>query len=434
MTVQYHTSARSARAIAENIERQIDAGAYAGGDALPTIRALAEELSVSPTTVNAAFAILRAQGRIVGKRRGGSIVVPRMPLQSAGEPSALPGRNFAVANPDPAFLPTLKPTLARISGERRLYTDIADNEELIALFRKHVVADGVEGKQIGIASGAMDAIERGLMAMTGPGDVIALEDPTYPPYLLLARALGLQVVRMAIDEHGITPVALKSAIRARAKAIVVVPRAQNPTGASFDARRTRALRTILAEAPEVGVLEDDYLAMICGMPLHSIASGRARWLHVRSLAKTIGPDIRVAPFASDELTLARIVARQRIGCGWVSNLLQDTAFALLDAPATKRLAHAASIAYAKRRLAFLDACKKHGLTAAGFSGFTVWITVADEAAAIRAALGAGFAIDAGSRYRSASSPPAVRVTTTTMEVTEAEALAAALAAANWELP
>jgi DNA-binding transcriptional MocR family regulator len=434
MTVQYHTAARSAKAIAEYLERQIDAGVYAGGDALPTIRALAEGLRVSPTTVNAAFAILRAQGRIVGKRRGGSIVVARLPLQSAAEPSALPGRNLAVANPDRAFLPLLKATAARISGERRLYTDIADNEELIALFRAHLVADALEGAHIGIASGALDAIERGLMSMTTPGDAIGLEDPTYPPYLSLARALGLQVVRMAIDEFGITPEALTHAVRARVKAIVVVPRAQNPTGASFDPRRARALRAILRDAPEVGVLEDDYLAMICGMPLHSITSDRSRWLHVRSLAKTIGPDIRVAPFASDELTLARIVARQRIGCGWVSNLLQDTAFALLDAPATKRLIRAAKVGYAKRRLAFLGACKRHGLAATGFSGFTVWIAVADEAVAIRAALGAGFVIDGGSRYRSAESPPAVRVTITTIDDAEADALAAALAAASWQLP
>lgn len=434
MSVQYSTSDRSAKAISENLERQIDAGTYAGGDALPTIRALAEELNVSPTTVNAAFAILRARGRIVGKRRGGSIVVARLPLQSVTEPSMLPGRDLAVANPDPAFLPLLKPTVARVSGERRLYTDIADNERLVALFRAHVMADAVAGAHIGIASGAMDAIERGLMSMTAPGDVIGLEDPTYPPYLPLARALGLQVVRMEIDEFGITPEALTRAVRARAKAIVVVPRAQNPTGASFDPRRARALRTILKDAPEVGVLEDDYLAMICGMPLHSITAGRLRWLHVRSFAKTIGPDIRVAPFACDELTLARIVARQRIGCGWVSNLLQDTAFALLAAPATKRLTRAATVGYTKRRLAFLSACKRHGLAAAGFSGLTVWIAVADEAVAIRAALGAGFAIDGGSRYRSAESPPAVRVTITTIDEAEADALAVALAAANWQLP
>ena len=155
---------------------------------------------------------------------------------------------------------------------------------------------------------------------------------------------------------------------------------------------------------------------------------------MRSFAKTIGPDIRVAPFACDKLTLARIVARQRIGCGWVSILLQDTAFALLVAPTTKRLTRSATVGYAKRRLSFLAACKRHGLTATGFSGFTVWISVADEAVAIRAALGAGFVIDGGSRYRSAESPPAVRVTTTTIDDSEADALAAALAAANGQLP
>lgn len=433
MAVQYHETERSARAIAERLERAIDAGVYGGGDALPTIRALADELGVSPTTVNAAFAILRAQGRIVGKRRGGSIVVARLALQSGSESAVLPGQNLAVANPDPAFLPLLKPVVSRLSGERRLYTDIRDSDELIALMRAQLGADGVDTAHIGIAGGAMDAVERGLMAMTAPGDVIGLEDPTYPPYISLARALGLRVVRMAIDAHGVTPAGLSAALHAHVKAIVVVPRAQNPTGASFDMQRARKLRQLLVATPDVGVIEDDYLALVCGVPLYTLTLGRLRRLHVRSLAKTIGPDIRVAPFASDELTLARIVARQRIGCGWVSNLLQDTAVALLRAPATKRLVAAAATAYDQRRSALLAACKRRGLTAFGAAGFTVWIHVPDESSAVRAALAAGFAVDGGARYRE-TSPAAVRVTTTTLAVTDAEIVVRAIASAHSDLP
>lgn len=433
MPVQYHEIDRSARSIAEHLESAIDTGVYAGGDPLPTIRALATQLGVSPTTVNAAFAMLRAQGRIVGKRRGGSIVVARMPMQSSEEPARLPGRNLAVANPDPAFLPSLKPILARVGGERRLYTDIVDNDDFVTLVRTQLIAEHVDATHIGIASGAMDAIERGLMAMTSPGDVIGLEDPTYPPYVPLAQALGLRVVRLPVDAHGITPEALRLAIRTGAKAIVVVPRAQNPTGASFDLKRARALRALLATAPQVGVIEDDFLALVCGVELHSIANRSKRWLHVRSLAKTIGPDIRVAPYAADELTLNRIVARQRIGYGWVSNLLQDTALTLLRSPVTKRLVAAATAAYTSRRALLLAACERYGLRATGAAGFTVWIHVADESAAVRAALAAGFAIDGGSRYRDTSAP-AVRVTITTIREREADVLARALASAGSFFP
>ncbi len=433
MTTQYHAVPNSARGIAETLERAIDAGRYAGGDTLPTIRALAAELGASPTTVNAAFAILRARGRIVGKRRGGSIVVAPIALQSASEHAAMPGRNLAVANPDPAFLPALAPIVARIAGERRLYTDIRDNDELLARARVSMLAEGVDATHLGIASGAMDAIERGLMAMTAPGDTIAVEDPGYPPYRVLARALGLEVVSLTLDAHGVTPDALRNALKARAKAIVVVPRAQNPTGASFDVARAKELASILDTAPEVGVVEDDYLALVCGVELQSLARGRTRFLHVRSLAKTIGPDIRVAPFAADELTLSRLIARQRIGCGWVSNLLQDTALALVSSPATTRLTRAATRAYDRRRERFLVACRREGLDALGHSGLTVWVRVPDESAAVRAALAAGFSVDGGARYR-VLAPPAVRVTTTTITPTESDVLAHALAHAGSHLP
>lgn len=433
MPVQYHKKTASSKSIAEELERAIDAGRYRGGESLPTIRGLAEELGVSPTTVNAAFAILRAQGRIVGKRRGGSVVVGRIELQRAGEVAPFVGRNLAVANPDPAFLPALKPVIDRLLGERRLYTDIVDNADLISFFRSELEADRVDARQIGIASGAMDAIERGLMAMTAPGDTIGIEDPTYPPYATMARALGLRVVRLPLDAQGITVPGLRAALAARAKAIVVVPRAQNPTGASFDAKRARELRALLKHAPDVGVIEDDYLAIVAGTPLHSIADGQTRWLHVRSLAKTIGPDIRVAPFAADELTLARIIARQRIGCGWVSNLLQDTAAAVLRAPSTRKLLRSATAAYAKRREAFLAACTRHGLHARGYGGLTVWVETPDEADAVRSALAAGFAIDAGARYREHAAP-GVRVTITTMTAEESETLARALARASSTYP
>jgi len=63
------------------------------------------------------------------------------------------------------------------------------------------------------------------------------------------------------------------------------------------------------------------------------------------------------------------------------------------------------------------------------SGFTVWVPVRDEAAAVGAAQSAGYTIDGGARYRSAAAP-GVRVTTTTLEARDAAALATALARAE----
>lgn len=431
MPVQYHISGATASAIAESVERAIDAGHFASDEALPTIRELAAALGVSPTTVSAAFARLRRRGRIVGRRRGGSVVVGRLAFTSGSDVASVPavGRNLAVANPDPAFLPAFATALTKSLGERRLYTDIRDNDVLLREAKRGFVADGVPAEHCGVASGAMDAIERALVAAVAPGDTIALEDPTYPPYVELARALELRIVRVRVDDRGLIPEGVREAVRAGAKALVTVPRAQNPTGASFDPARAREIIRALASAPDLIVIEDDYLSTICGVPLATLVGKRKRFVHVRSFAKVFGPDLRVAVYTGDALTVARMRDRVRIGAGWVSIILQDAAAILVRDPATKRRIAAATIAYAERRALFVEALERVGLRGSAGAGFTVWVPVADEAAAVGAAQAAGFAIDGGGRYRDGA-PPGVRVTTTTMRAREANELAHALARAG----
>lgn len=427
MPTHYHVSGATASAIAESIERAIEAGRLVAGERLPTIRALASDLGVSPTTVNGAFALLRARGRIAGRRRGGSSVVGRVRFQSGSTAAAPPGtRSLLEANPDPAFLPALRPVIADAVVERRLYGEVRESEALLDQARRRLHADGVAGDHLAVVNGAMDGIERALSTHLVAGDTIALEDPTYPPYVELARAMQLRVVRMPVDEHGVTVTGLRDAVRAGARAVVVIPRAQNPLGVSFDEHRARALGRILRGAPHVLVVEDDYLSEVCGVPLHSLSRHAPRFAYVRSYAKLLAPDLRLALLAGDELTVARVRDRQRLGCGWVSHILQNAAAALLADPATDRLFRRATIAYAKRRQAFVAALSARGLTTGGESGFVVWIPVADETLAVARAASAGWAIDPGTRYRAASEP-GVRVTTTRLEPADAAKVAAAIA-------
>lgn len=435
MPAQYHIAGTTARGIAESIERAIDGGRFADGEALPTIRSLADRLAVSPTTVNAAFAMLRRRGRIVGRSRGGSIVVGRTGFQTGAAAAAGPphGRNLAVANPDPAFLPPMRRALGARLVERRLYTDIGDSAALCALARRAFERDGVPGVHVGVVSGAMDAIERALVASLVPGDSVALEDPGYPPYADLARVLGLRVLRVGVDKGGLVPGALREAVRAGAVALITVPRAHNPTGVSLDAGRARELARILAAAPELLVIEDDFLAGVAGVPLASLVPGRKRWIHVRSYAKTLGPDLRVGTFAADSLTAARIRDRQRLGCGWVSLVLQEAAATLLADPKTIALLRSAEATYRERREGFVRALARRGVKLPAGTGFTVWVPVRDEAEAVRNAQAAGFAIDGGARYRE-SAPPGVRVAITTLTAAEAELLADAITAVGIQGP
>jgi DNA-binding transcriptional MocR family regulator len=255
----------------------------------------------------------------------------------------------------------------------------------------------------------------------------------------VARALGLRLLPVAVDERGMLPGALDGALRAGARAVVITPRGHNPAGAALDAARADELHALLP--PEVLVLEDDHLGPVAGSPWYSvgpgrsgvphpgpIGTGRGAWAVVRSASKWLGPDLRVAVVAGDELTLSRVEGRQSLGPGWVSGISQALAARLWNDPATVSLTGRAVETYASRREALSAALAAHGIEARARSGINLWIEVPDEDAAVRGLLVDGWAVAAGSPFR-LEAGPAVRITTAALDEADAERVAAALARA-----
>ena len=134
--------------------------------------------------------------------------------------------------------------------------------------------------------------------------------------------MGLVPVPVLVDDWGAVPERLEGGLRAGARAVVLTPRAQNPTGAAFDAARTRDLAAVLGRHPGVLVVEDDHAGAISGAKAFSAAGMGERWAVIRSASKSLGPDLRLAVVAGDHTTMARVEGRQRLGAGWVSHLLQ----------------------------------------------------------------------------------------------------------------
>jgi DNA-binding transcriptional MocR family regulator len=209
--------------------------------------------------------------------------------------------------------------------------------------------------------------------------------------------------------------------------VILTPRAQNPTGAALDERRARQLRAVLAGWPDALVVEDDHAGPVAGTrALTLCAGGRERWAVVRSVAKSLGPDFRLAILAGDATSVARVEGRQRLGTGWVSHLLQAPVEALWSRADTESRFATAAAAYAERRQALIDLLGRRGVTAHGRSGLNVWVPVPDEASALSALAEAGFAARAGERYRLRSGP-AVRITTARLSHRDALRVTDALA-------
>jgi len=307
-----------------------------------------------------------------------------------------------------------------------LYDEPSVLEQLAELAGAELRADGVPADDLAVVSGAMDGVERTLAAYLRPGDRVAVEDPGYPNLLDLVAAMGLRAEPVELDAEGMRPEALKRAIEHGAAAVVLTPRAQNPTGAAFSRTRSGQLRDVLAVSPDVLGIEDDHAAAIAGAAHHPCVVRQPRWAVVRSAAKVFGPDLRLAVLAGDEQTVARVAGRHRLGAGWVSHLLQQLVATLIEQDATHNWRDTAAREYAQRRRDLVAALAAVGIEADGTSGLNVWVPVSDEAGTVARMLERGWAVAAGQRYRIAS-PPGIRITISSLEPGEAQRLAVDLA-------
>ena len=220
---------------------------------------------------------------------------------------------------------------------------------------------------------------------------------------------------------------MEAALQRRPSALIVTPRAQNPTGARMTPDRAADLPPKRKRHPALLLIENDPLGPVAGAPAVTVTVG-IRWAIIRSVTKFLGPDLRTAIVAGDDLTLARVRARQAAGTRWVSHVLQHLALALWSDPSSGRHLARASETYAQRRQALVAALAVHRIAVHTASGFNIWIPVRHESAVVEQLAERGWAVAAGERFRLRCSP-GIRVTTSGLAPEAAKRFAADLASA-----
>ncbi|MDA8267160.1 MAG: aminotransferase class I/II-fold pyridoxal phosphate-dependent enzyme [Actinomycetota bacterium] len=417
--LQYRPEGRSAAAIAESVEAALRTGRIGAGDALPPVRTLAQDLGVSPTTVAAAYRELRRRGIVAGAGRAGTRVRGRPPLASR-MPLPVPAgvRDLVSGGPDPDLLPALP----RVVTLTRRYGEAAVLPALERAAADRLAADGVDPAHLAVVGGALDGVERVLGVWLRVGDRVAVEDPGYSAVLDLVAAMGLVAVPVPVDGAGMDPAGLAAALEAGARAVVVTPRAQNPTGAAWDASRAEEIGAVVRRYPDAVLVEDDHAGPVAGVPALTAARGARRWATVRSVSKWLGPDLRLAVLAADEATASAVAGRQALGTGWVSHLLQQAVATLWTDPAIETVLERATATYERRRSALRAALAADGIAVGGRSGLTTWVPVPDEAGVTAGLLAAGWAVVPGERFRLVSRP-AIRIAHATLQPPEAAVLA-----------
>jgi len=421
------------------MEAGVRSGQLTPGDHLPPVRELAGQLGVSPTTVAAAYSDLRRRGLTTGTGRAGTRIRGAPPVSSRVYLSAPAGtRDLVTGGPDPDLLPLLPPRQARRST--RMYAEAPVSPRLHRLAAGQLSADGIDTASLTVTGGALDGIERVLATWLTPADRVIVEDPGHAVTFDLLAAMGFTVAPVPVDDRGIRPAELAAALAKGAGALIVTPRAQAATGAAWDAGRAAEIGEVLRRHPSVGVIEDDHAGPGAGVPAFSACAGYAgpvgstgvkgpgRWVILRSVSKSLGPDLRLAVLAGDEATITRVAGRQALGTGWVSYQLQEMVADLWSDPAVARGLETAAQVYAHRGVALRAALAAHGITASGRSGFTCWVPVPDEDGVASSLAAAGWAVAPGQRFRIAA-PPGVRISFARLDQADAPSFAADFARA-----
>jgi DNA-binding transcriptional MocR family regulator len=395
----------TAAGIAASVRDLVGMGRLGAGDALPPIRSLARELGVNRNTVAAAYRLLVAAGVAETHRRGGTAIAAAPEVARDGASVRRELVDLASGNPDPRLLPDV---VAYVGGyEASLYGAPAEHEALRERFGPDVV----------VTHGAVDAIERLLAVHLTRGDAVAVEDPCFLAHISTLRLNGFVAAPVAVDGCGMSPDGLEQALEGGARAVICTPRAQNPTGASLTRERAAELRAVLARHPHVLVIEDDHFWALSAADYHRVTPGEMpRWALVRSVAKFLGPDLRLAVVAADEQTAERLHARLGPATTWVSHLLQHAVARMLADPEIERLRVTARAAYAERAARLVDALGTHAAT----DGLNVWIETPATAEALAAR---GWRVRPAAAFAVGRTIDAVRVTTSTLTAEQAEAFA-----------
>ncbi|WP_341644019.1 MocR-like B6 salvage transcription factor PtsJ [Thauera sp. SDU_THAU2] len=424
---------KTAAEIFDNIRTLTQTGVLEPGQALPPVRDLAVTLGVNRNTVAMAYKRLVAAGVAITQGRLGTVIRERPgPGEQEGSVPDSPLADLGGGNPNPHWLPDMPAILASTPYRPRLYGEATVDPALEAAARQWMTGQCPERFEINLTHGAVDAVERLLAAYLVTGDKVAVEDPCFLSHINVLRINGFQPLGVAVDAEGMRIEALEQALAQGVQAVILTPRAHNPTGCSLSAARARRLCAVLARHPQVLVIIDDHFARLAFTDYHdAVPPAARRWALIRSVSKMLGPDLRLAFVASDEQTAQRLRLRLAPGTNWVSHLLQDAVGACLASVEVSARIEQARVDYARRRQIMATALAEHGIAvAAPADGLNLWLPLpGNSRQAVLALAQRGWLVRGGEPFGVQSPAHGLRITISTIDEASAQAVAQAVSQA-----
>lgn len=291
------------------------------GARAPSIRAMAEAMSVSKSTVVEAYDRLAAEGVVEARRGSGFYVAGRIaPLAlseigprldrsidplwisrqslEAGPGVLKPGCGWLPADwmPQDAVRRAMR-ALAR--AERANLTDYGTPlglGPLRSLLSRRLAERGVEAPpdQIMLTESGTQAIDLVCRFLLEPGDAVIVDDPCYFNFHAMLRAHRAHVVGVPWTPHGPDLEAFEQLLAEhRPRLYITNSGPQNPTGATLSPVVAHRLLK-LAERHDLTIIEDDIYADLEHEPAPRLAAfdGLERVVHIGSFSKTLSAAAR----------------------------------------------------------------------------------------------------------------------------------------------
>lgn len=315
--------------LANILAQRIEQGLYRHGEKLPSVRALSQEHGVSISTVQQAYQTLENLQLITPQPRSGYFIAPRKaqpPVPAMSRPAQRPvevtqwdqvltlldARNdksitaLGGGSPD-VSQPTLKPLWKEMSrlvqhngGDIFNYDELPGRRELREQIARLMLDNGavMTADDIVITSGCHAALSIALLSVCKPGDIIAVESPSFYGTMQLLRGFDIKAIEIPTDpQTGISIEALEMALEQwPIKGVILVPNCNNSLGFIMPDARKRAVLA-LAQRYDIAIFEDDiYGELANDYPRpRTIKSWDidGRVLLCSSFTKTVAPGLRV---------------------------------------------------------------------------------------------------------------------------------------------
>lgn len=284
---------------------------------LPGERELATTLGVSRTTVATALAQLRDEGYLASRQGSGSVTM----LPEGGQ----------TVSPLPGIATTLDLSTAALSAGPEIHQAYANAlialpehlgstgydqqglPELRHVIAQHYAARGLptQADQIMVVNGALSGFGLILRLLTGPGDRVVLDHPTYPMALTAIKGASCRAVPVSLTEDGWDTDGLAATIAQTSPRLAyILADFHNPSGRCMDVA-TRAAVAEIAARTRTTIVADETMVDLwydAPPPLPLASFDDADWvITLGSAGKSFWGGLRLGWIRASTRTIASLI-------------------------------------------------------------------------------------------------------------------------------